>query len=141
MIDRPPPAWATARQIAGALGTSNQVILARARRESWPYRETDTPRPGAMGRRPRLFDVSVLPAGVRQRLAVSPAFRLADAAPELLLRLEASTAELIGYRDALQAEAGMAGGDPLARDQARELSGVIESNIAVIARVRGEELP
>ena len=139
MIDRPPPAWATARQIAGALGTSNQVILARARRESWPYRETDTPRPGAMGRRPRLFDVSALPAGVRQRLAASPAVRLADAAPELLRRLEASTVELIGYRDALQAEAGMAGGDPLARYQARELSGVIESNIAVIARVRGEE--
>ena len=135
-----PPAGVTARQIASALGTSAQVILARAARERWPYRQSDTPLPLAKGRRPRLFDVSALPAGVRQRLAASPPARLADAAPELLERLKVSTAELVDFLDALRAEAAMVGGDPLAADQARELSAVIDANMAVIARVRGGEL-
>ena len=60
--------------------------------------------------------------------------------PELLERLKVSTAELVDFLDALRAEAAMVGGDPLAADQARELSAVIDANMAVIARVRGGEL-
>ena len=93
----------TSGQIADALGQTANGIVNRAAREGWPYRTGGERRGGTPGRRPRLYDVSALPAGIRELF--EPARRLAESAPELLRRLEASTAELVDYRDALRSEA------------------------------------
>lgn len=130
----------TMRQLADALERDPAGLSARARREGWPYRPG--PDNGLKGRNPRLYDVSKLPASIRERLSRSPAAALDAAAPELR-RLEASTAELIDYREAMRADsARFADGrvaDPLVEAEIASLSLEIERNQAAIARARGVE--
>lgn len=127
----------TLRQLADALGRHESGLCMRALREGWPYRPG--PDNGHRGRNPRLYDVSKLPAGIRERLEASPAEALRAAAPELLRRLEISTTELIDYRDAMRAECTAGGRIPDAGDESEisSLSVEIERNIAAIARARG----
>lgn len=127
----------TMRRLTEALGVSDSAYIMRALREGWPYRPG--PDNGRKGRNPRLYDVSKLPAGIRERLEASPAEALARSATELLRRLEVSTAELIDYRDAMRAECTAGGRIPDAGDESEisSLSVEIERNIAAIARARG----
>lgn len=129
----------TSAQIADALGQTANGIVNRAAREGWPYRTGGERRGGTPGRRPRLYEVSALPAGISELF--EPARRLAESAPELLRRLEVSTAELIDYRDAMRAECTASGRIPDAGDECEisSLSVEIERNCAAIARARGVE--
>ena len=53
----------TVREIVAATGGSKVTTLRRALRESWPFREEPCP-----GRPRRFYDVSALPADIRERL-------------------------------------------------------------------------
>lgn len=130
----------TMRQLTDALGMSPSAYSMRAVREGWPYRPG--PASGLKGRAPRLYDVSGLPDDIRQRLLRSPAEALNAAAPELLERLEVSTAELVDYRDAMRSGCSAPDGtiaDPADEEEVRSLSLEIERNQAAIARARGIE--
>ncbi len=133
--------WMTAAEIAACVGITQGAVLLRARREGWPYRTR--PADGIRGPSPRVYEVSALPAGIRQKLGASPAERLRAAAPELLKRLEVSTAELVDYRDALRSEAArFADGkiaDPIDEEEIRSLSLEIGRNREAIDRARGIE--
>ena len=130
----------TMRQLTEALGVSDSAYIMRAQREGWLYRPG--PNNGCKGRTPRLYDVSALPDDIRQRLLRSPAEALNAAAPELLKRLEASTTELVDYRDIMRAGCSAPDGtiaDPGDEEEVRSLSLEIERNQAAIARARGVE--
>lgn len=129
----------TMRQLTDALGMSPSAYSMRAVRERWPYRPG--PANGLRGRAPKLYDVSGLPDDIRQRLLRSPAEALNAAAPELLRRLEVSTAELIDYRDAMRADCSRGGRDPDPVDEAEiaSLSLEIERNQALMDQARGIE--
>ena len=127
----------TMRQLTEALGVSDSAYIMRAQREGWRFRPG--PNNGLKGCTPRLYDVSGLPDDIRERLEASPAEALNRSAPELLRRLEVSTAELVDYRDAMRADCSRGGEDPDPVDEAEisSLSVEIERNIAAIARARG----
>ena len=131
----------TMRQLTDALGMSASAYSMRAVREGWPYRPG--PANGLKGRAPRLYDVSALPDAIRQRLFRSLAEALNAAAPELLERLEVSTAELIDYRDAMRADcARFADGkiaDSIDEAEIARLSLEIERNQSLMNQARGIE--
>lgn len=133
--------WMTAAEIAACVGITQGAVLFRARREGWPYRTR--PADGIRGPSPRVYEVSALPASIRQKLGDSPAERLAASAPELLQRLEVSTTELVDYRDAMRADcARFADGaiaDPIDEAEIASLSLEIERNREAIDRARGIE--
>ena len=135
--------WMTAREIARRLGQQVKSVSHRARRERWLFREGGERYGRNPGRRPRLYDTYVLPADVRRALDRPAGELLADVAPELLQRLEASTAELADYRDAMAACASVNGRVPDPADEAeiRSLSVEIERNQAAIARAKGLPQP
>ena len=53
----------TMREIATAMGAVRETARLRAAREAWPYREIPAP-----GRPRRLYEISALPADIRERL-------------------------------------------------------------------------
>lgn len=130
--------WMTAAEIAACVGITQGAVLFRARREGRPYRTR--PADGIRGPSPRVYEVSALPASIRQKLGASPAERLRAAAPELLKRLEVSTAELEDYRDMMRSSCSDPDGriaDPVDAAEIRSLSLEIGRNREAIDRARG----